>query len=408
MYLTSLWNPRSLHPTHDIFEDIRDDVMLPPCHQFVIDGALEQLTLHLEQCPDSVAFRDHYGFTILHWAVLCSRPELISAIIDAGADVNARSKRSGTVLMWAVSSVESARVCQTLIQAGAELDLEDDTGSMALHHALYIRSPDTGTIEVLLRSGADVNHVDGDGLAIIHHATARSSGSDIELLLAYGADINAEDLGGSRAIDHAIMNNNRSILTVLLKHSASANHHWMGGYGEYSHTIESAALYGDVATMRLLIEAHLTDVVMDYQAQWNYWNWFDTRPPPVYGEGDPPEALRSTFAALLQSITPRRTGRILRSPRIRSNPVPGAFPVDDSEHSDDEDPEDGGDDSIHADTNAAGDSGSADHDFDAEDTRNTDDDRLHASSHWMQRPTGSRQGGNQNCTQGPRMRRSSI
>jgi hypothetical protein len=400
MYMTSFWNPRSVHPTHDIFEDIRGDVTLPSCHQFVIDGALEQLKLHLEQYPRTVAFQDHYGSTILHWAALCSGPEIIRAIIDAGADVNARCKSSGTVLMWAISSIRSARVCQTLIQAGAELELEDDTGLTALHYALCAQSPDTGTIGVLLRAGANVNHVDGGGLSVLHQATALASGSDMELLISYGVDINAENLWGSRAIDYAIMDNNHSVLRVLLKHSASANHHWTGEYREHSHTINSAALYGDVATMRLLIEAHLTDIIIDDQALWSYWSWFDKRSPPVYGEGDPPEALESTFAALLQSITPRKIERTLRSPRIRSNPVPGAFPVDDSE--------DGSHDPIYADTNADDDSESTDHDSDAEDARETDDGRLNSSSHWMQRPTGSRQGGSQNGTQGARMRRSSI
>lgn len=408
MYLTSFWNPRSLYPTHDIFEDIRDDVTLPPCHPFVVDGALEQLKLHLEQFPESVAFRDHYGFTILHCAVLCPGPEMIGAIIDAGADVNARSKSSGTVLMWAVSSVQSTRVCQTLIQAGTELELEDDAGATALHHAFHTTSPDPDTIEVFLRTEANVNHINGGGLSVLHQATVRASESDIELLLAYGADINAEDLGGSRVLDHAIIYNNHSVLTVLLKHSESVNHHWTGEYGEYSHTITSAALYGDVATMRLLTEGHLTDIVMDNQALWVYWGWFDTRPPPVYGEGDPPEALESAFAALLRSVTPRKIERTLRIPRIRSDLVPGAFPVDDSEDSDDDDSEAGGDDSIYTDTNADGDSESTDHDSDAEDARETDDGRLNSSSHWMQRPTGSRQGGSQNGTQGARVRRSSI
>jgi ankyrin repeat protein len=408
MYVTSFWNPRSLHPTHNIFEDIRDDVTLPPCHQFVIDGALEELKLHLEQFPGSVASRDHYGFTILHWAVLCSGPEMISAIIDAGADVDARSKDSGTVLMWAISSAPAATVCETLLQAGAELELKDDTGATALHCALCAQSLDTGTIEVLLRAGANVNRVDGGGLSVLHQATARASGSDMELLLAYGADINSEDSGGLRVIDYAIRNNNHSILAVLLKHSASPNHHWTDEDGEYSYTIYSAAHYGDVATMDLLTAAHLIDISMDYHAHWNYWEWFRTRPPPLVGEGDPPEALEFAFAALLQSITPRTIERTLRSPRIRSNLVPGAFPVDDSEDSDDDDSEAGGDDSIYANTNADGDSESTDHDSDAEDARETDDGRLNSSSHWMQRPTGSRQGGSQNGTQGARMRRSSI
>jgi len=37
--------------------------------------------------------------------------------------------------MWAIYASRSARVCEMLIQAGAELELEDDSGATALHHA---------------------------------------------------------------------------------------------------------------------------------------------------------------------------------------------------------------------------------------------------------------------------------
>ena len=181
MYLFSFWNLRSLPPNHDAFEDIRQDIELPPCHQLVIDGAMEQLHLNLEHNPGLVSFRDHYGLILLHWAVLCSGPEVVKVLLDAGADVNARSKSSETVLMWAMFSAQSARarVCQMLIRAGADLELEDDTGSTALYCPLCVPAPDTGAIEVLLRAGADANHVNHFGLSVLHQATYLASGSDV-------------------------------------------------------------------------------------------------------------------------------------------------------------------------------------------------------------------------------------
>lgn len=405
MYLTGFWNPHSLPCTHDIFEEIRHDVMLAPYHQLVIDGAVEQLQLYLEYNPGMVSFRDHYGFTLLHWAVLCSVSEVIRVILDAGADVNARSKTSETVLMWAMSSVQSARICQTLIQAGADLELQDVSGRTALHHAVAVSSsPDPDTIEILLRAGANANHVDRFGFSVLLEATNLASGSDIELLLAYGADINATDTAGMSVLDYAIIDAKGGVLAVLLAHSASTNNHWTDEDGEYSGVIFSAARCGDVATMRLLTEAHLTDIAMEGHSSYNYWYWFDTRPPPLIGEGDPPEALESAFAALLQSVTPREIKRTLRGPRIRSNPIPGAFPVDETEDSEDDGSEDGSDDTKHENDEPAG----TESDSGAGDIRDTDDVGIYSGNDWMRRPTVSQPGSGDNGVQEARARHSSV
>jgi len=389
-----------LDPNHDIFEEIRVDVTLSPCHQLVIDGALEQLQPRLEQTPGMVSFRDHYGFTLLHWAALCSGPEMIRAVIDAGADVNARSKGGGTVLMWAVSSFQSARVCDILIQAGAELEVEDQAGMTVLHHALGAPSPDTATIEIFLRAGANANHIDNFGLSVLHYATVSASTRHMEMLLSYGADIDAKDSADRCLIDHAIRDRNHGVLAVLLKHIVSANHHWTDKNGTYSEVIFSTACYGDVATMRLLINAQLVDIVMDNNAVEHYWYWFDTRPPPAYGEPEPIEDLESAFQTLLDRITPRKIDQAplgARPLRVRRNLVPGAFPADDSEQSDDG-AEDEGNDPTDADHDSEG----------TGQDSNAEDSELHSSHDPLEKQSGSRQPKRHSFTQEIRTRRSSI
>lgn len=274
-------------------------VALVPCHQLVIDNALEQLKIHLECDPGIVLIEDTYGFTLLHWAVLCSGPNIVKVVIDAGADVNAFSKNGATVLMWALESPNSALMCKTLIEAGAKVNLIAQTGDVsALHRAFWNVPIVPETIEILLRAGADVNSIDLNRLTPLHYATDLASTTEVEMLLVYGADINAVSFYNGRAIDFAIQENNHDVLTTLLKHSACTDHHWEGQYGTYSSVIDAAASYGDVRTMRLLTEAQLTNINMDDQARGRYWYWFFTRPPPPYGEGNPPEALESAFEAL--------------------------------------------------------------------------------------------------------------
>lgn len=171
--------------------------------------------------------------------------------------------------------------------------------------------------------------------------------------------------------------------------------------------------------MRLLTDAHLTDIVMDSHAVYNHWRWLDTRPPPVYGEGDPPEALRSAFRTLLDSITPRAIDRTLLEPqiaRIRGNPVPGAFPVDDSDDDNFENGgvEDEGEDSEDRSSYSGigeenGHSADANHDSErTDDGSDAGDTRMHLTNHPMPGPTVSGRECSRNCTGEMRARRSSI
>jgi ankyrin repeat protein len=360
LYFVSLRNLSVRFPAHDSFEDLRYEVTLVPHHDLVINNALEQLNMCLEQEPGIVLVQDTYGFTLLHWAALCSELDVVRAIINAGADVNAVSRNGCTVLMWAVEAANSAPLCKMLIEAGAKLELTDKAGLTALHRAFCMVSPETQTVEILLHAGADLNHTEISGLAIVPRAAFVASSDDLELLLGCGADVNATTPDGQRAIDFAIQQNNHDAITALLKHAASVDHHQEFDFRPYSWVIISAAAYGDLATMRLLTDARLTDIAMDHCAVDEYWFYFDNRSPPPYGKGDPLESLRSAFKALLASITPRETEQTsnkARRPLYNMGPMPGAFPIDaygdfENEHSEDmsDDLEDADDDSGHVGT----------------------------------------------------------
>ncbi|KAF3034120.1 hypothetical protein E8E11_003430 [Didymella keratinophila] len=287
-----------------------------------------------------------------------------------------------------------------ITMACADLELEDDNGITALYHALCDPCFKTEKVEILLNAGANANHIDNLGLSLLHQATVSASTRHMELLLSYGADIDAKDSANLCVIDHVIRRRNHGVLAVLLKHSVSANHHWTDKDGTYSEVIFSAARYGDVATMRLLTDAKLTDIVMDDDTFDAYWYWFDTRPPPVYGEGDPPEALGFAFQALLDSITPREVDHALISAGKSQSGrmlVPGAFPLDDSEKPEDDDPEGGSNDSIDADHGSGG----------TEDDTDAEHVEIRISNDTMQE-NGSQQVNSHNCRKQARARRFNI
>jgi ankyrin repeat protein len=93
------------------------------------------------------------NMTALMWAAPWGTPEMIGALLKAGADVNTRDKRGMTALMLAVASeTQDAGVVRLLLKAGADVNLRSVDGEMALDWARKFGSP--AVIRILQEAGA--------------------------------------------------------------------------------------------------------------------------------------------------------------------------------------------------------------------------------------------------------------
>lgn len=103
--------------------------------------------------------------TALHIVSLKGQAASAERLLAAGADVNARSDRVGTPLLAAVSAggiygkpaLRRSDVVSVLIDGGADVDAQTAVGMSALHFAVV--SGDEETIDLLLQAGADVDSV---------------------------------------------------------------------------------------------------------------------------------------------------------------------------------------------------------------------------------------------------------
>lgn len=149
------------------------------------------------------------GQTALMWAVAEQHSEVVRLLVEAGADIRARSsvrhRENTTVgmvdeggytpLLFAARQGDLASA-QLLLTAGADANDTAPLGTSALVVAAHSGH---GTLAAfLLQKGADPNAA-GAGYTALHVAIVRGDLDLVKALLAHGADANARFTKGSKA-----------------------------------------------------------------------------------------------------------------------------------------------------------------------------------------------------------------
>lgn len=129
----------------------------------------------------------HYvyaGDTALHLAAAAHQPDVVRALVDAGANVKARNRRGATPLHYAAdgnpASVDwaphrQAETIRLLIESGADPNSVDQSGVAPLHRA--IRNRCAAATAALIEGGADVRAPNGRGSTPLLLATRQAGRS---------------------------------------------------------------------------------------------------------------------------------------------------------------------------------------------------------------------------------------
>ena len=108
-------------------------------------------------------------------------PEVIAALVRAGANLNARDSQKTTPLHYAARSNENPEVIAVLVRAGANLNARNEYKDTPLHYAVsYNENPEV--IAALVRAGANLNARDDDKRTPLKLAIWRNNLAATEIL----------------------------------------------------------------------------------------------------------------------------------------------------------------------------------------------------------------------------------
>ena len=160
----------------------------------------------LVKCGANVDLQDSDGKTALHHAVYGSDVscEILSCLIEMGADVNAGGNINHTPLMIAAEKGHINAVT-FLIRNGADVDLQDQNyGETALFCAVRGFDASCEVLNCLTKNGADINASSKRMLTPLMIAAKMGCINAVTFLMEHGAIVDLQDKDGKTALHYAV------------------------------------------------------------------------------------------------------------------------------------------------------------------------------------------------------------
>jgi ankyrin repeat protein len=183
-------------------------------------GNAQQVQALLADDSELVHATDEYGGTPLHNAANFGHDEVVTSLLEAGADPNKKDDDLRTPLHYAVLEGHEG-IVKLLLEQGAEPNTKDKHGGISLHPAA---SRGHGALTaLLLEHGARADTLDEEGKGPLYIAAYNGHVPVVELLLEGGADIDAADQEGRTPLWWAAHQGDSELLELLLENGADRN-----------------------------------------------------------------------------------------------------------------------------------------------------------------------------------------
>ena len=181
-------------------------------------------------------------------------PRRTSALIEAGALVDARDLGGWTPLHYAINRMRDKeyrdmRTLRSLIEeAGADIHAISNDGFTPVSLAAQIGAIEA--LDLLLEHGADASTQDDDGLSLLMIAVNKKQNEMAEHLLQLGADVNQQLPQGGGALFIAVQRNSPDMVRLLIERGTN-----VGGTEKSAAPIIFAAALRNEEVVTLLLKA---------------------------------------------------------------------------------------------------------------------------------------------------------
>jgi uncharacterized protein len=195
---------------------------------YAINGDLEAVRSIMNTCVTDPTDTTHDDMALAR-AGQYGQGDVVSFLIDAGADPGFVDTQGTSVLMWATrasfhaegeiarpgpaDAAAKAEVARVLIDHEIDLDHKGEGGNTALHWAAHNGYEEM--IRVLLNAGADFEVATDEDWTPLMAAAANNLPATVEALLTAGADPSREDSRGLTAVEVADERGYTEVVEVL-------------------------------------------------------------------------------------------------------------------------------------------------------------------------------------------------
>ena len=183
-------------------------------------ACLEEFTKYGPDCTTT----DKNGRTALHYALESRHAEaaqwllffqqgIKKATSQESANLATMADKEGITPVHMAAGLDETDTFEILLDMGAELKIQDNSGRIALHYA--IQKQTFTTVDYILSRGGDVEAIDSEGTTPLMLAAKVNGSNIVHLLLENGAEKSKQDSNGDYAMHHAARQGSLNIVESL-------------------------------------------------------------------------------------------------------------------------------------------------------------------------------------------------